>query len=74
MTVEQQLKEITENLGYGHSMHIISALWRAQLKEMKLPESGAFLPVCDIDIKPETLLFVNKQANYYDGLIKERTK
>ena len=40
------VKLVGEKIGYGNLMSIASALWRRDLRENGIPESGAFYPVC----------------------------
>ena len=49
MTREDEIaavKLVGEKIGYGNLMSIASALWRRDLRQMGIPESGAFYPIC----------------------------
>ena len=67
----EKVKELGDEIGYGHLMCLASALWRKKLKDKKYPVSGAFVPtlydfiVKDKDIREIT----DKDIEVYDKLI-----
>lgn len=61
------VKQLGECIGYGNLISWASALWRSALREQGLPESGAFIGVCDCSIKRDCLDRVHKQEAVYDA-------
>ena len=39
----EKVKQLGDEIGYGHLMELASALWRKKLKYSGMPESGAFV-------------------------------
>jgi hypothetical protein len=70
----QKVKELGEDIGYGHMMYIASALWRKMLKD-KWPgtEIGAFMPAlrCNIVDDVELQSIIDKDIELYDKIINE---
>lgn len=65
------VQRLGEQIGYGNLMSLASALWRRKLAK-KYGEDftkDAFLPVLNIDIKPEELEMYQKESNFYDALV-----
>lgn len=52
----KRVKQLGDEIGYGHLMSIASALWRKDLKEMNIPEEGAFVPTIFSFINDHTFL------------------
>lgn len=65
------VKELGEQIGYGHLMHIASSLWRESMRKNGYPISGAFVPTCMPFIKDEHVEMHVREANHYDKIIKE---
>jgi hypothetical protein len=63
------IKEIGEQIGYGHMMAIASALWRKSLKDKGYPESGAFVPVILQCIKSDIKTELEIECKHYDNYI-----
>jgi hypothetical protein len=71
-TYKQQViavETLGEVIGYGHLMHLASALWRQKLKESGTPENGAFIPTMEFCIKKSELKNVKKDKELYDKII-----
>ena len=54
MTREEEKLEVRnlgEKIGYGNMMYLASSLWKQSLREQGYPESGAFIPALQSDIK-----------------------
>lgn len=64
----EAVKQLGEQIGYGHLMGIASALWRESLKEKNYPESGAFVPTIRQWIKTEGYLITKESCDMYDKL------
>lgn len=64
------VEEIADQIGYGHLMHIASALWREKLKNSGVPDNGAFFPTLEFCMKQKEMTHVRKDKELYDGLIK----
>lgn len=77
MNIENQIKtvkEIGEQIGYGHLMFLASSLWRKSLIEKGYPESGAFVPTLIAFIKEERRNFPEGEQKAYDELIEKFIK
>jgi len=57
-----QVKQLGDNVGYGHIMMIASALWRKKLRDSGEPTCGAFVPRIDA---------MDDDDRLYDRLIEE---
>jgi hypothetical protein len=70
------VKELGNKIGYGHMMHIASALWRHDLQEFGSGTSGAFIPTLLNFVDNEVLEITKSEINKYDKLIEnyERIK
>lgn len=47
MSIREEVKAVKnlgEEIGYGHTMSLASALWRKALRDKGFPEHGAFVP------------------------------
>ena len=64
------IETLGDSIGYGHLMALATALWRRKLKAQGLPESVAFIGVCDISIKDDRLDSVMKEVRMYDEIVK----
>lgn len=76
-TYKQQVnavKELGDEIGYGHLMHLASALWRQKLRDGGIPENGAFIPTIDFCLKKSELKEMNKDKVLYDKIIANSTK
>lgn len=62
------VKNIGENIGYGHLMYLASALWRKKLEETGVPVGGAFIPTCPSGVNDSEL--TEKAMKHYDKLVK----
>jgi len=65
------VKVLGDLIGYGHLMHIASALWRKSLVEKhNLPPDGAFIATSDDFITDEKAMAeIQKSIQLYDNLI-----
>jgi len=75
MNIEIELvKQLGDQIGYGHLMCIASALWRKDLKE-NYPgtEGGAFIPAlfCDLEENEETKQMYKNDNDYYDKYLSK---
>lgn len=72
MTIEvNKVKELGEQIGYGHLMSIASALWRKTLKESGIPENGAFVPTCLPFIDKEVADSTKSKREMYDKMVRK---
>ena len=65
----EAVKQLGDQIGYGHLMSLASSLWREVLAPDGL-ESAAFVPVCIYSVKDEDLEMVNKGIEHYDKIVK----
>jgi hypothetical protein len=65
-----RVKVLGEQIGYGHLMELASALWRQSLRDMDVPEEGAFVPVCTYQVKKKEQPMLLRTINNYDNWIK----
>ncbi len=65
----EAVKALGDEIGYGQMIALASALWRKKLRETGTPESGAFIPTLDYDVKPECLN--KRELIMFDNIIKE---
>jgi hypothetical protein len=65
------VKEIGEQIGYGHLMSLASALWRKSLKDKGYPESGAFVATILPCVEKEMAQATEAERKMYDGFIKK---
>lgn len=64
------IKNIGDQIGYGHLMHIASALWRNSLQEKMISKDGAFVPTLTMCIKKDDIEIVQKDIDLYDMLVR----
>jgi hypothetical protein len=64
------VKELGEQIGYGHMMALASALWRKSLKEKGYPESGAFVATILQCVEKEMAEATKGEREMYDGFIE----
>jgi hypothetical protein len=70
----QLVKDLGEQIGYGHLMILASALWRKSLKDKGYPEIGAFVPTCMPFIGDKEILEATERENeMYDKLIEKHS-
>lgn len=64
------LKKIGDEVGYGHSMHILSALWAISLRDQGFPQEGAFVLTCvpfiNEDMQPIAKMELEHYMNWID--------
>lgn len=67
-----EVKRLGERIGYGHLMALASALWRKELSDKygEQMKRGAFIGVCDISIKQDTLDNIQGEIKMYDRLVE----
>lgn len=65
----EAVKQLGDQIGYGHLMSLASSLWREILAPDGV-ESGAFVPVCTYSVKDEDLDMVNNSIEHYDKIVK----
>ena len=65
------VKQLGDRIGYGNLISWASALWRDSLRKQGLPESGAFIGVCECSIKRGALERVHRQEAVYDALLEK---
>lgn len=65
------VKEIGEQIGYGHLMSLASALWRKSLKDKGYPESGAFVATILQCVEKEMAKATEAERKMYDGFIEK---
>jgi len=70
MTDVNNVKELGEEIGYGHLMSIASALWRKSLMEKNYPIDGAFVPTCLSFVDKEIVHATKGERNLYDEMVK----
>ncbi len=65
------VKQIGEQIGYGHLMSLASALWRKSLKDKGYPESGAFVATILQCVEKEMAQATEAERKMYDGFIEK---
>ena len=71
MTAETNtVKELGEQIGYGHLMSIASALWRKNLEDSGYPTSGAFVPTCLPFVEKEIAKATKEEREMYDKMVR----
>lgn len=65
------VKKLGEELGYGHLMHLASALWRESLKSKGFPTEGAFIPTAIFGLTEDYKKMATSDILNYDKLINE---
>lgn len=65
------LKKIGDKVGYGHSMHILSALWAIFLREQGFPQEGAFVLTCVPFINEDMQSVAKMELEHYINWIDE---
>lgn len=65
------VKQLGEQIGYGHLMDLASALWRKSLKDKGYPESGAFVTTILPCVEKEMAQVTEPQRKMYDGFIEQ---
>lgn len=65
------VRQVGEDIGYGHLMSLASALWRKKLRDTGAPESGAFVATGIIFVDENRRDVVEESTEQYDGLIKK---
>ncbi len=73
MTQQQEIeivKQLGDQIGYGHLMALASALWRQTLKEKGYPTIGAFVPTCEPFIHKDYKEITETDMKLYDEMIK----
>jgi len=71
MTAEvNRVKELGEQIGYGHLMSIASALWRKNLEDSGYPVSGAFVPTCLPFVEKELAEATKPEREMYDKMVR----
>ncbi len=63
------VKELGDEIGYGHLMALASALWRKSLKEKGFPESGAFVPTILECVEKEMAAKTRAERIMYDDFV-----
>jgi hypothetical protein len=53
MNDTRRVKQLGEELGYGHLMALASALWKKDMEDNDYPVSGVFVPTCLSFIKED---------------------
>ena len=66
----EQVKNLGEQIGYGHMMELASALWRKSLKEKGYPISGAFIPTIGQCIEKEMSEAKINEKKAYDAFVR----
>jgi hypothetical protein len=64
------VKEIGEQIGYGHLMSLASALWKKSLKDKGYPEVGAFVTTLLPFIEKEMAEATESERKMYDDIIE----
>ncbi len=64
-----KLKELGDEIGYGHLMSLASALWRQSLQEKGYPVSGAFIPALEASVDKEMLYSAQHTKKNYDEIV-----
>ncbi len=73
-TEVNRVKELGDQIGYGHLMSIASALWRKSLEDNGHPVIGAFVPTCLPFIEKEIVEATKKEREMYDRMVSRHTK
>lgn len=65
------VKELADQIGYGHMMEILSALWAIEFEDARIPISGAAVPtllpyICDEEMRDAAI----DQRNLYIDMIR----
>jgi len=68
----EAVKQLGEQMGYGHMMSVASALWRKSLKEIDIPESGAFVPTISHLIRDEDQVMTKQGMDFYDKYVEKK--
>ncbi len=63
------VRQLGEQMGYGHLMALASALWRDQLQKSGTPIEGASIPVLSYDVKDEQMVNYNHELKMYDSWV-----
>lgn len=63
----EAVNRLGESIGYGNLISWASALWRDSLRKRGLPESGAFIGVCECSIKADCLEGIRSSESVYDS-------
>ena len=66
----EQVKQLGEQIGYGHMMELASALWRKSLEEKGYPISGAFIPTIGQCIEKEMFKATVNERKAYDAFVR----
>ena len=66
----EQVKELGEQIGYGHLMELASALWRKSLEEKNYPISGAFVTTIGQCVEKEMFKATEKSRKAYDAFVR----
>lgn len=67
----EAVKQLGDEIGYGSLICWASALWRDLLRNRGIPESGAFIGVCENSIKESHLQEILKTEAVYDFLVQK---
>jgi hypothetical protein len=69
----ERVKRLGEEIGYGNLMELASALWRKNLKQLGIPETGAFIPTVKCMLKEEYQNDARLDASnkMYDEFVKD---
>jgi len=65
------VKEIGEQIGYGHLMELASALWRKSLKVKGHPTTGAFVATILQCVEKEMAQKKEENNKFYDDLVEK---
>ncbi len=68
----ERVRQLSEEIGYGHLMSLASSLWREKLKETGIPLEGAFIPVIRSFVVEDKEIedIVDKSTKHYDRIVK----
>jgi len=70
-TTVEIVKQLGQEIGYGQLMSLASAHWRAQLKEMDVPESGVLIPTLIDYLQGEEREMMEREIKHFDDYIKK---
>lgn len=65
------IKQLGDQMGYGHLMSLASSLWRKKLVDSKTPIEGAFVPTCIPFIEKEYQEMTIREAENYDKIVEK---
>ena len=68
----EKVKQLGDEIGYGHLMSLASSLWREKLWQTGTPLEGAFIPVIRSFVVNDKEIedIVDGDTKHYDKIVK----